>query len=197
MAGGWRPRGGEGRRGSKPRLEDPGAAALADLAARQDLLESDRAGSALTAQLGPRQDGALPNAGGEADLHGPLRVQPLQRAAHEGPATVVAELPLVLVRAHAVMAQVRVGELAERAAADQAADEIVLDGLPRVGAEQRERRAPRHRPDGDPQIRAAVGAEDTTGQGERPRVALGGGHVDLLSGSGRSFGGHVPTRSQG
>src|SRR5689334_16138458 len=171
---------------------DPSAPA--DLAPREDLLEGDGARPTAAAELRPDEDRPLADAGGEADLHRPLGVEPLQREAHQRAAPVVAELALVDLRAHAVDAQVRVGELPERAATDEASDEVLLDGLPGIRAQRRERRSARlpEVPDRGTAVRRAEAGRCPAKRARRRGRCDGryggasrqGGHENLLSRSG-------------
>src|SRR5260221_6150848 len=105
--------------------------------ARQELLERDPARAATSPQLGLHQDGPAADPIREPGLHRALRVQALQRAAHERPAAVVAEPILVLRHGDAVRTEAWVGQLPERAAADEAEDRVFHDRLSRIGAEGR------------------------------------------------------------
>src|SRR6266849_1007658 len=123
-------------RSSGGRLDGPAplAGSPPGLSPRQHFLEGDSAAAAKAPQLWLEQDRTAPDPAGEPRPHGALDVQPLQRTAHQRPAAVVAETALVLGRRDVVPAQMRVGQLTEHAAADEAADAILLDRLSWVGA---------------------------------------------------------------
>src|SRR6185436_19488616 len=79
--------------------------ALPDLAPGQELLERDAPRSSAPPKLGLEQD---------------------------RPPAILAEADLVLGGAHAMRAEVGIRELAECAGADEAADAVFRDGLPRI-----------------------------------------------------------------
>src|SRR6185295_17411337 len=99
------------------------------LAPREELLERDGPGAAAAAQLGLGEDRAPPDARGQPGGDGARRVPLAERQRHQRAAAVVPEAGLVADRGGAVAVQVRVGELAERAAADQADDRVVPNRL--------------------------------------------------------------------
>src|SRR5262245_51292053 len=109
------------------------------IASRQQLLESDGPRASALAKLGVDEDGPAANPRGEARAPGALGIPAREREAHQRAAAVVAEAPLVLGRAGAVPAQMRIRELAEHPGTDEAANAVLGDGLPGVGKEGSQR----------------------------------------------------------
>jgi len=115
------------------------AAALGStLRAGEPLFEGGRAHAAQSTQRRFVHDRPPADARRQLRPQRPLRVHPAERGAHQRAPAVVAEAALVLIGRHPVRAQVRVGQLAERPAAQQAHDGVFRDRAPRVRQEDAE-----------------------------------------------------------
>jgi len=102
---------------------------------RQPFLERHSPNAASCPQLGIRHNGPDPDLSCESCPHRALCVKALECATHERPAAVVPEPALVLRGSESVRAEVGVGQLAKCTTADETADRVFLNGLPRVCAE--------------------------------------------------------------
>ena len=107
---------------------------------RQPFLERHSPNAASCPQLGIRHDGPDPDLICESCPHRALCVKALECATHERTAAVVPEPALVLRGSESVRAEVGIGQLAKCMTADETADHVFLNGLPRVYAEG----SPRH-----------------------------------------------------
>ena len=124
------------RRSERGRAAD--RLALADLTPRQQLLEGDAARASAPPQLRLEQDRAAANPRGQPRAPCAVRVHAREEAAHERAAAVVTKPTLVLGGTHAMPAEMGIGELAEHPGAEQAANAVLLNGLPRIRAKDRE-----------------------------------------------------------